>query len=237
MVQQLELRRLVSAASRADALVVLRVGVSDRVYPATPVADLRGGDLPDHVVQAAVIRGVERSFDQDPMLGMRLLADIGLRGLSPAVNDPATAVEAIDAIESLLRELADRQLAIPDISDAVGVPRVRLILPTWEDYVRTGIDDLVPAAAGTPMVVVRLLRLVTTVRELSPPPRQAAIIPWPSSSRLAWLSAGSRPAPPQFRRHRRAEPRRARALAEVFGTSLCDVASDPKPGLPHGARR
>ena len=176
VVQQLELRRLVDAATHADALVVFRVGVGDTLHEAAPLADLRGGDLPDRVVRAAVIRGAERSFDQDPMLAVRLLADIGLRALSPAVNDPATAVDAIDATEGLLRALAGRLLAIADIADRSGVPRVRLVLPTWEDYLRTGVEDLLPFAAPIPMVLERLERLLTNLLELSPPPRHAPII-------------------------------------------------------------
>ena len=81
----------------ADAVVAFRVGVGDTVHEGTPLADIHGGDVPDDVVERAVVRGPERSFDQDPMLAIRLLADIALRALSPAVNDPATAVDAIDA--------------------------------------------------------------------------------------------------------------------------------------------
>jgi hypothetical protein len=152
VVQQLELRRLVDAATQADAVLVFRVGVVDFLHEAAPLADLLIGDLPDRVVRAAVIRGAERPFDQDPMLAVRVLADIGLRALSPAVNDPTTAVDAIDATESLLRAVAGRQRDIADIADRSGVPRVRLVLHTWEDYLRTGVEDLLPPAPRIPVV-------------------------------------------------------------------------------------
>jgi hypothetical protein len=108
VVQQLNLRRLVDEAARANVLVVFRVSVGESLHEAAPLADVHGGDLPDRVVRAAVVRGVERSFEQDPMLAFRLLADIGLRALSPAVNDPATAVDAMEATEGLLQALARR---------------------------------------------------------------------------------------------------------------------------------
>ncbi|WP_167762063.1 DUF2254 family protein [Blastococcus sp. CT_GayMR20] len=176
VVQQLELRRLVDAASRADTLVVFRVGVGERVDEAAPLADLRGGDLPDSVVRASVIRGTERSFDQDPMLAVRLLADIALRAMSPAVNDPASAVDAIDATETLLRALAARQLDVADVADRTGAPRVRLVLPLWEDYLRTGVQDLLPPAAGAPMVQRRLHRLLVHLHELSPAQRHPPLV-------------------------------------------------------------
>jgi uncharacterized membrane protein len=176
VVQQLDLRRLVDEAAHANALVAFKVGVGGTLHEASPLADIYRGDLPDRVVRAAVVRGAERSFDQDPMLAVRLLADIGLRALSPAVNDPATAVDAIDATEGLLRALAVRELWVGDLADRYGVPRIRLVLPTWEDYLRTGIEDLLPAAAPVPMVLERIQRLLTDLLDTSLPPRHAALI-------------------------------------------------------------
>jgi hypothetical protein len=85
-------------------------------------------------------------------------------------------VDSIDATESLLRALAGRQLDIADIADLSGVSRVRLVLPTWEDYLRTGIQDLLPAAAGIPMVLHRLDRLLAHLLEMSPPRRHAPLV-------------------------------------------------------------
>lgn len=168
VVQQLELRRLIDAAARADALVVFCVGVGDTVHDDSPLADVHGGELSDQVVRASVVRGAERSFDQDPMLAFRLLADIALRALSPSVNDPATAVDAIDATEGLLRAVAKRELAVGDVTDAAGDTRVRLVLPTWEDYLRIAIEDLLQFATPFTMVLDRLRRLLVNLLEVWP---------------------------------------------------------------------
>ncbi|WP_263422150.1 DUF2254 domain-containing protein [Arthrobacter sp. NicSoilB4] len=88
VVQQLELRRLIDEATRADALVVFCVGVGDTVHDDSPLAGIHGGELSHEVVRAAVVLSAERTFDQDPTLALRLLADIALRALSPSVNDP-----------------------------------------------------------------------------------------------------------------------------------------------------
>ena len=175
VVQQMELVRLVDAAAQADAVVAFRVGVGDTLHEGSHLADIHGGDLPDEVVRLAVVRGPERSFDQDPMLAVRLLADIGLRALSPAVNDPATAVDAIDATESLLRALAMRDLAVADVTDETGGIRVRLVVPTWEDYLRTGVADLLPVAATFAMVLLRLQRLLAQLLETAPPVAHAVL--------------------------------------------------------------
>jgi uncharacterized membrane protein len=175
VVQQLELRDLLDTAARADAVVVFRVGVGDTVHEGAPLADLYGGDVEDREIRSAVVRGTERSFDQDPMLAIRLLADIGLRALSPAVNDPATAVDAIDATEGVLRSLATRELDVADVADDAGQTRVRLLLPTWEDYLRIAVEDLLPAAAPFKMVLQRLRRLLVGLLDTPGTPQQTLL--------------------------------------------------------------
>jgi hypothetical protein len=66
--------------------------------------------MTDAAVLAALVTGQERSFHQDPLFAFRLLADIGLRALSPAINDPATAVRVLSTVESLLQVLVSRDL-------------------------------------------------------------------------------------------------------------------------------
>ena len=113
----------------------------------------------------------ERTFDQDPMLAFRLLADIALRAMSPSVNDPATAVDAIDATEGLLRAVAKRDLAVADMTDAAGATRIRLVLPTREDYLRIAIEDLLQFATPFTMVLDRLRRLLANLFEIWPASR------------------------------------------------------------------
>jgi hypothetical protein len=53
-------------------------------------------------------------------------------------------VDAIDATEGVLRSLATRELAVADVADDAGHTRIRLLLPTWEDYLRIAVEDLLP---------------------------------------------------------------------------------------------
>jgi uncharacterized membrane protein len=209
VVQQLDLQRLVDAAAQADSLVVFRVGVGDAVYEQSPLADIRGGDLPDAIVQGSVVRGTDRSFDQDPMLALRLLADIGLRALSPAVNDPATAVDAIDATEGLLRALATRELDVADVTDTAGATRVRLMLPTWEDYLRTAVEDLLAVSMPFTMVLERLQRLLTTLQAMS-----------------------AQPQAPLIRLHARVAAGLTATQGHPATESSPDLTTDLRPGLP-----
>ncbi|MFD9504768.1 DUF2254 family protein [Streptomyces sp. NPDC060035] len=60
LVEQLDLRRLVAAATRADAVVVLRIPVGTTVHTGEPVADVRGGNLTAQQVTRALIDGLSR---------------------------------------------------------------------------------------------------------------------------------------------------------------------------------
>ena len=168
VLQQLHLDPLVTAASAADSVVVLRQAVGATLLAGLPVADVHGGDPGQAAVLRAIVTGPERSFNQDPLLAFRLLADIALRALSPAVNDPATAVEVIDSLEGLLSLLAARTDRADRLADEAGQVRVILSLPRWEDFARSCLDDLIAAAAGTPMVLLRLRDLLARLGEQAP---------------------------------------------------------------------
>ncbi|MGO8890358.1 MAG: DUF2254 family protein [Streptosporangiaceae bacterium] len=171
--QQLDLGRLLHAAG--GAVIVLRAGVGDTLQPGAPVADLHGGEVADAAVLGGLVTGTERTFDQDPLFAFRLLADIAMRALSPAVNDPATAVQVLDTIESLLQPLVSRDLDVADVADSTGTVRVVLTVPSWDDYLRTGLDDLIESASQSPMVLLRARTLLTSLLSAAPPARQPSI--------------------------------------------------------------
>jgi uncharacterized membrane protein len=171
--QQLDLDRLLRAAG--GAVIVLRAGIGDTLQEGAAVADLHGGEVADAAVLGGLVTGPERTFRQDPMLAFRLLADIGLRALSAAVNDPATAVQVLDTMESLLAPLVSRDLDVADVADSAGAPRVVLALPSWDDYLRTGLDDLIESASRSLMVLLRARVLLTSLLNAAPPSRRPPV--------------------------------------------------------------
>ncbi|SDE11716.1 DUF2254 family protein [Rhodococcus tukisamuensis] len=165
VVQEIDVDRLLVAARAANAVIVLRGLPGTTLQRGAPVADVHGADLPDGTVLDTLTCGQERTFVQDPLLALRLLADIALRALSPAVNDPATAVQVLDEIEDLLDRVAAAGTAPLWIVDSAGVPRIVVPLPGFDDFVRTGLDDVIAAAATSPMTLDRLQVLLA--RELN----------------------------------------------------------------------
>jgi uncharacterized membrane protein len=173
ILQQLDLHQLSGTAG--SAVIVLRARIGDTLQQGAVVAALHGGDASDAEILAGLITGQERTFGQDPLFAFRLLADIGLRALSPAVNDPATAVQVLDTIESLLAPLATRDLDVADITDDAGTVKVVLALPSWDDYLRISLDDLIESSSGSPMALLRAQALLAGLLDAAPPPRQAPV--------------------------------------------------------------
>ncbi len=190
ILQQLNLRRLLDAVGRG-AVVVLRAGIGDPLQEGAVVAALHGGDASDTAVLGGQVTGQERTFQQDPLLAFRLLADIGLRALSPAVNDPATAVQVLETIESLLVPLVTRDLDVAEIVDDAGAVTVVLALPSWDDYLRIALDDLIEAGARSPMTLLQARALLTALLNAAPPQRRSSIT-W-RLQRAEELAAGNFP--------------------------------------------
>jgi uncharacterized membrane protein len=190
ILQQLDARRLTGAAG--SAVIVLRARIGDTLHEGAVVADLHGGDASDAAVLAGLMTGQERTFGQDPLFAFRLLADIGLRALSPAVNDPATAVQVLDTIQSLLAPLAARDLDVAEIADAAGTVKVVLALPSWDDYLRIALEDLIEAASRSPMVLLRARALLAGLVDAAPPQRRSPVT-W-RLHRAEELAAGNFPA-------------------------------------------
>ena len=189
ILQQLNLRRL--SAATGTAVIVMRAGVGDTLQEGAPVADLHGADLTDAAVLRILVTGPERTFGQDPMFAFRLLADIGLRALSPAVNDPATAVQVLDTVESLLLPLATRDLDVAVVADDHGTVRAVLVLPSWNDYLQVALDDLIESSSHSPMVLLRARAMLSSLRSAAPPQRTSPIA-W-RLRRVEELAAGNFP--------------------------------------------
>ena len=135
---------LASLAESADAVVAIELGVGDTLMEGAVMLRVHGArrQLPEQALWRAVRLATSRTFEQDPKYAIRLLVDIAIRALSPAVNDPTTAVQALDQIEDLLGRLGRRQLDAGYICDATGTIRVTFPVPTWHDYLALSFDEI-----------------------------------------------------------------------------------------------
>lgn len=166
-VQRLDFAALVALARDSDCRIEMECAVGDMVTDGTILARIHGAisPLPEHRVLRAIRTGSERTFEQDPKYPIRLLVDIAIKALSPAINDPTTAVQALDQIEDLLRRLARYQLDIGHVPDSAGILRLVFPTPTWADYLSLAFDEIRMFGATSIQVMRRLRSALTELQE------------------------------------------------------------------------
>lgn len=154
-----DMEGLVSLARRADCVIEMVPQVGDFVAVEQPLFRIFGdGALPPAAaLYQSVAVGPERTLHQDPAFAFRIMVDIASKGLSPAINDPTTAVLAIDQIQYLLRDVGSRHLDEGQRRDAHGSVRLIYRTPAWEDFVRLAVTE-VRHFGGTSIQVARRLR-------------------------------------------------------------------------------
>jgi uncharacterized membrane protein len=94
------------------------------------------------------------------------------------VNDPTTAVQALDQIEDLLIRLGRRRLEIGAFRDAAGHPRLLIDFPDWEDYLRLAFDEIRYCGATSVQVMRRMHALISELVIVLPDERKAALEYW-----------------------------------------------------------
>ncbi|HKT20494.1 MAG TPA: DUF2254 family protein [Stellaceae bacterium] len=162
-----DIGRLVALAQRAGAVIESQCAVGDTILDDTALFHIYGPNarIPEAALLAAVDLVPQRTFAQDPKYALRLLVDIAIKALSPAVNDPTTAVQALDEIEDLLRRLGRRRLDPGIVADSGGAVRLILPMPTWDDYLRLAFDEIRQYGGGSVQVVRRLRAALAGVAE------------------------------------------------------------------------
>jgi uncharacterized membrane protein len=179
-VQALDVRGLGRWAHASSSLVVLRHPVGDFVSAGAPLMEVYGPEPAadaERRLRSMVALGVERTIEQDPAFAVRIMVDVAVRALSPAVNDPTTAVQVLDHLEDLLREVGQTDLS--DFQDVtVADVEVGLVLPVrrWADYLTLSVTEIREYGATSIQVVRRLRAMLESLGEAVLPERRAAVL-------------------------------------------------------------
>ncbi len=157
-ITELDVKALVGLARQADATIVMAAAVGDTLVEGELILRVHGAQtkLAEDALLRAVRLGRERTFEQDPKYPIRLLVDVAIKALSPAINDPTTAVQTIDQIEDLLRRLGASELDAGCVADESGVLRLAFPTPTWEDYLTLAFDEIRQFGASSVQVIRRM---------------------------------------------------------------------------------
>ncbi|HEU4397542.1 MAG TPA: DUF2254 family protein [Actinomycetota bacterium] len=183
--QAVDLDGLLAVALEHDLVLRLAAAVGDHMIAGTPLAwawsaaandgrpEPRGlVDPLDRVVRI----GLERTMLQDVAFGIRQLADIANKALSPAINDPYTGVQSLQHLSVIIHTLAGRRLGDHLGRDAAGAVRAAVPFAGFADYLRLATAQIRRYGAKEPGVARALLRLLDAAGErVADPERRGAV--------------------------------------------------------------
>ncbi len=178
-IQAIDHTRIVDAAARADAVVELhaRSGhlliagiVAGRVWPAGAASESFTKD-----VASGLIVGSERTPVQDLEFSIRQMVEIGVRALSPGVNDPYTALVTIDRLSLSLARIMERGPPQKHWCDEKG--RVRLIMPNshFDGLLDASFNMIRQYGDGSAAVLIRLAERLSDLYALGNEEQRKAI--------------------------------------------------------------
>jgi uncharacterized membrane protein len=164
---------LAEIARKNGCVIQLLPQVGDFVLKGDPLFYVyqKGDAVPERDLQQRVAFGRDHTLEQNPAFGFRIIVDIAIRALSPAINDPTTAVRGVDQIHSLLRMVGERDLGDGLIRDKEGRPRLVFPTPNWEDFIWLGVSEIRTYGAGSLQVMRRLRGMLENLMEVLPPER------------------------------------------------------------------
>jgi uncharacterized membrane protein len=176
VIQQLDIARLLALAEAERAVISIVPAVGDTVVDGMPLLRVHESPpLDERRLRRLVRLGANRTFAQDPKYAIRILVDIAIKALSPAVNDPTTAVQALDQVEDLLLRLARADLSEGRVRDREGQLRLVFPVPSWEDFLVLAFDEIRYFGASSIQVMRRMRALLQNLAEHVPEGRRPAL--------------------------------------------------------------
>jgi uncharacterized membrane protein len=177
IVLAVDVRSLVAEAQRVDGVIEFVPRVGDFVSTGEAVFRIHNGAgaIGKRMLRGAVAFGAERTIEQDSTFAFRVIVDIAIKALSKAINDPTTAVLALDQLHRLLRSVGGRDLGKEQILDGAGRLRVLFPTPDWEDFVQLTFREIRLYGAENFQIARRLRAMIDNLVETLPECRRPAL--------------------------------------------------------------
>jgi uncharacterized membrane protein len=177
VVLAVNLKSLVSMAQRTNGVIEFLPRVGDFVAVGGPLFRLYGnaGTITDDKLRAQVAFGAERTLEQDSTFAFRVIVDVAIKALSAAINDPTTAVLAIDQLHRLLHQVGRRHLHNNALFDSSGALRLIFPTPRWEDFIQLTFSEIRLYGAANFQIARRLRAMIDNLMQNLPDARQPAL--------------------------------------------------------------
>jgi uncharacterized membrane protein len=177
IVLAVNMEQLVAEAEKSGGVIEFAPRVGDFVGVDEPLFLLHGGaaSLDEHALRGCVIFGSERTMEQDPLFALRILVDIAIKALSAAINDPTTAVLAIDQLHRLLRSAGRRNLRTEFVFGRANTLRLILRTPDWDEFVHLAFCEIRFYGVTNIQIARRLHAMIVNLANTLPAVRHPAL--------------------------------------------------------------
>jgi len=177
IVLAVNLKALIREAKRSDVVIELTQRVGNFVGSGEPIVRVYGeaATIDEDRILQNVAFGPERTIEQDATFALRIIVDIAIKALSKAINDPTTAVVAIDQLHRLLREVGGRRLHHDAAVDGSGQLRLIYQTPDWDDFVQLAVREIRYYGAENFQVARRLRAMIESLMRTLPKERHPAL--------------------------------------------------------------
>jgi uncharacterized membrane protein len=151
-VQSIDFEQVARIATDADAVAAFAVAPGDFILRGRPMFYLKGGSEGCERIEVDCMQlNPRRTSAGNITFEIDALVDVALRALSPALNDPNTAVACLDHLSDALARLASHRWRSIAHCDKDGAPRVYALPRLFDEFVDKVFEPLVPAAAPSPI--------------------------------------------------------------------------------------
>jgi uncharacterized membrane protein len=179
-IQAMDARGLVGWAREHECLVVICCQVGDFVAAGAKLIETYGGAASgaraERRLRKMIVLGDERTIEQDPAFAIRIMVDIANRALSPAINDPTTAVQVLNHLSDVLRLIGATDFSRSRWRADNGI-RTGLVIParSWEDYLALGVTEIREYGSAAIQVMRRLRAMLEELRDQVRPEHRPAV--------------------------------------------------------------
>ncbi len=159
-VQLIDFSELIELARKHECEVTLAVRTGDFVHEGLPLMEVSGGDCTDGCrdgLRASFTLGFARTPEQDPQFLIDELVEIGLRALSPGINDPFTAVTALHWLGAATAHLGKRRLVKDICGNGDEDCAIHPLPDDFRHYVQRGFGAMRSAVATSPIAAKIML--------------------------------------------------------------------------------
>lgn len=167
--QKIDEAAVIRAATAADVVLRMERRIGDFVILESPLFSVWPAERLNRTLSQRLSRtihiGDHATIEQNARFGIRQIVDIAVRSLSPAVNDPTTAVTCVDFLGPILCRLAERQTPTRTRADAHGGVRLFMRVPTFAEFVETAFNQIREYGQSDVAVTLRLLETLTRLGE------------------------------------------------------------------------